>query len=86
MVSARQGWNRTSAYQGIPTAVELVDNSFKEQVNRFGNTSISYTYTTCPLIIILFQFYFSTLGNFLNVLYKFCPLLNMPLKIVIQCK
>lgn len=32
---ARQGWNRTSAYQGIPTSVELVDNSFKEQVNRF---------------------------------------------------
>ena len=37
MVSARQGWNRTSAYQGIPTSVELVDNSFKEQVNRFVN-------------------------------------------------
>ena len=34
---ARQGWNRTSAYQGIPTSVELVDNSFKEQVNRFVN-------------------------------------------------
>ena len=37
MVSARQGWNRVSAYQGIPTSVELVDNSFKEQVNRFVN-------------------------------------------------
>ena len=37
MVSARQGWNRTSAYQGIPTSVELVDNSFKEQVNIFVN-------------------------------------------------
>ena len=37
MVSARQGWDRTSAYQGIPTSVELVDNSFKEQVNIFVN-------------------------------------------------
>ena len=37
MVSARQGWDRTSAYQGIPTSVELVANSFKEQVNIFVN-------------------------------------------------
>lgn len=34
---AHQGWNKVSAYQGIPTSVELMNNFFKEQVNRFVN-------------------------------------------------
>ena len=52
---ARQGWNRTSAYQGIPTSVELVDNSFKEQVNEFKLMSMAAAMNGLNYISISFD-------------------------------